>query len=202
MYMQPDQDQYGFIMNPGTGPQKRSMLPGFGTMSKKQLLIFGGAGVLILAMLVTILFSLLSGGPTNKDQLLAVVAQQNELIRISDIAVKEARGIEAKNLAMTTKLSLRSDQSSLTAALKAQNVKVGGKDLQAAKDSDTDRLLEDAKQNNRFDEVYLEFIQAALVEYQKNLNTAYKTTISPQLKEAMKIQYQNASIIIGVDPEV
>lgn len=198
------EDQYGFIMNPQKpAPKRRNLLPdgGISSLSKKQLIMFGAGGFILLAVLFTIALSVLNSGPSNKDHLLTVVAQQNELIRVSEIAVKEARGTQARNLAQTTRLSLRSDQASLTAALKAQKVKIGGKELGSAKDPKTDQLLEEATQNNRFDEVYLEFIQKALVDYQKNLNTAYQSSVNVRLKETMKIQYENASIIIGVDPE-
>lgn len=151
-----------------------------------------------MVFIVTVAMSMMKKGPTNTDYLLAVAAEQNEIIRVSDIALKEATGIEARNIAMTTKLSLRSDQSSLTAALKAQKVKMP----KAGKNAKTDQMLTEATQNNRFDEVYLKYIQAELVQYQKKIGTAYKTTVSKQLKETLKTQYKNASVLIGVDPEL
>lgn len=193
--MEPN-SQYDFITNPSPPPQK-SPLGGAG-LSKKKLALFAGGGALLLIIIISVAASMFSGGPTNTDHLLAVAAQQNEIIRVSDVAIKDAKGIEARNLAMTTKLSLRSDQSSLTAALKAQKVKVP----KAEKNAKTDQMLTEATQNNRFDEVYLKFIQAELVDYQKKLNTAYKTTISKSLKDTLRTQYENASILIGVDPEL
>jgi len=202
MYMQPDSDQYGFIMNPG-GPAKKSLLPGGGlNLSKKQLIIAGVGTAIVLAMLVTVVLSLLGGGPSNSDQLLGTVQRQSELIRISDIALKEAKGTQARNLAMTTKLSLHSDRASLVAALAGQGLKVGSKELEGSENPQTDQKLTEATQNNRFDEVYLEFIQSSLVDYQRTLNAVYRTTVSTRLKETLKVQYENASLIIGVDPEV
>lgn len=199
--MQPEKNQYDFILNPNDGqPQKKSLPPK--NLGKKQLALIAGGGFVILLFIIVALSALFGGGPSNKEQLLGVVAQQNELIRVSDIALKEAKGAQARNLAMTTKLSLRSDQSSLTAALKAQKVKIGGKELGAAKNAKSDTLLTTAAQNNRFDEEYLSFIQEELVKYQKSIAEAYKTTTSKSLKETMRVQTQNASIIIGVDPEV
>ena len=197
--MQPNQNQYDFITDPVVR-KKKSLLPSGGfNMSKKMMIVLGVTGFLIVATLIALVYSQLTGGPTNADQLIVVAQQQNELIRISEVAIKEATGTQAKNLAMTTKLSLRSDQTSLLAALKAQKVKVGA--LKTA-DPETDKMLTEATQNNRFDEVYLEHIQKELVDYQKKLETAYKTTEGTKLKATMKTQYENASIIIGVDPEV
>jgi hypothetical protein len=197
--MQPDQDQYNFILNPDIGPQKKSPLPSLGT---KQLIILGVAGIFLLGLIGMLVYSLSNRGPTNKQQLISIALEQNELIRVSTIAIKEAKGTQARNLAMTTKLSLRSDQSSLIAALGSQNVKLSSKQLQGGKKTQNDQKLTEATQNNRFDEVYLELIQKALVDYQRNLNAAYKTTVSARLKQTIKAQYQHASLIIGVDPEV
>lgn len=205
--METNDNQYDFITDSSPGGLKKVKNPlpfggGGGKNAKMKLVLIAG-GALALVLLGALVFSFLANrGPDNKQQLLKVAQQQNELIRISDLAIKEARGTQARNLAMTTKLSLRSDQSSLTSALKAQKVKVGSKELKAGQNKETDAKMTEAMQNNRFDEVYLEFIQEALVNYQKDLNTAYKTTESAKLKETIKIQYQNASIIIGVDPEV
>jgi hypothetical protein len=200
--MHPNQDQYNFIMNPDTGPQPKGLLPSGFNLGKKQLIILGVVGVILLGIIGTLLYSLANSGPTNKDQLVGVALEQNELIRVSEVAIKEAKGTQARNLAMTTKLSVRSDQSSLVAALRAQGVKLNANQLRGGKKAENDRKLTEATQNNRFDEVYLDLIQKALVTYQRNLNTAYKTTVSPRLKETIKAQYQHASLIIGVDPEV
>lgn len=192
-----DQDQYGFIMNPDSAPQKKGGLPSFKSFSKKQLALIAGGGLILLLILITVASSLMNSGPTNQDHLAAVAVQQSEIIRISDMAVKDARGVEARNMAQTVQLSLRSDQSTLTAVFKAQKVKLP-KATENAKNTQT---LTAAQQNNRFDEVYLDLIQKELVEYQKKLNTAHSTSVNTTLKEAMKIQYDNASTLISSTPE-
>lgn len=194
--MQPN-NQYDFITNPEQ-PQKPSGLAALGTMNKKMLALIGGGALVLLLLIITIIASMMSGGPTNKDHLVAAAAQQAEIIRVSDIALKEAQNSDARSLAITTKLSLQSDQAELSAALKAQKVKMP----KAAKNSKADALLTEATQNNRFDQAYMEFIQEQLVEYQKKLYTAHQTSESNKLKETLKNQYLNASILIGVDPEL
>jgi hypothetical protein len=195
--MQPDEDKYGFIMNPQQAP-KASPFSGLG---KKQLIVLGVAAVVVLGIVGGVIYSAANSGPSNKEQLLAVAQQQNEIIRISDIALKEAKGIPARNLATTAKLSLRSDQSSLIAALKAQNVKVGAPQLKAGQDKTNDAKLTEGTQNNRFDEAYMTLVQSALVKYQRSLDAVYKTTVSVSLRATLKAQYQHASLIIGANPE-
>jgi hypothetical protein len=199
--MQPDQDQYGFFMNP-QAPQRKGPSLSVGTMSKKKLIALGAGGVIVFLILITLIVSILNRGPTNADQLLVVAQKQNELIRISTLALKEAKGTEARNIAATTMYSLKSDQATLIASLKAQNVKVGKKQLKAGENAKTDIELTTATQNNRFDEAYLEYIETELADYQKKLNEVHKTTQSKKLKQTLKIQYEHASTLIGVEPEV
>lgn len=194
--MEPN-NQYDFITNSGS-TTKANPLSVIANMSKKKLALIGGSGLLLIMILVTVLASVIGGGPTNKDDLLAVAGLQTELIRVSDIALKDAKNSDARNLATTTKLSLRSDQSALVAALKAQKIKIP----KAAKNSKNDQMITEAIQNNRLDQTYMEFIQEQLAEYQKRLNTAYKSTTNKKLKEALSVQYKNASVLVGVDPEL
>jgi hypothetical protein len=195
--------EYDFIMNP-TGPQKRKSgrLPSISGGSGSQrslLLLVGGGGLLVIVLMI--LYSIFGGVPDNKEQLIKVAQQQHELIRIAEIGVKESRDTQSRNLAMTAKLSLTSDQAPLLAALKKQKVKIGNKQLNGQKNVKTDQMLETAKNNNRFDEEFMEFMQEQLVDYQKNLNVAHKETVNKNLKATLKLQYENASVIIGVDPE-
>lgn len=194
--MQPN-NQYDFITNPPT-PQKPSGLAAISSMSKKKLALIGGGALVLLLLIISVAASMLNSGPTNKDHLLAVATLQGEIIKVSEDAVKNAKNSDAKNLAITTKLSLSTDQSALTAALKAQKVKMP----KAAIKPKTQEMLTEATQNNRYDQAFMEFVQAQLGEYQKKLNTAYKTTVSKNLKATLENQYKNASILIGVDPEL
>lgn len=192
--------EYDFITNPSPGGLKKGKNPfsfgnGGGKAAKMKLIIIAG-GALALVLLGALVFSFLSNrGPDNKQQLLKVAQQQNELIRISDIGVEKARGTAARNLAVTTKLSLTSDQPVLLAALKGQDMKVGSKELGGGKNTKTDAMLTTAAQANRFDEALVEYLQKELISYQKNMNAAYETTVSNSLKTVLKAQYENAKTL-------
>ena len=190
---------YDFILNPSNEtPKKSGGLPGGGSQRTLILIsIFGG----ILVVVLFAVFSIFGGQPDNKAQLLKVAQQQQELIRVSKIGVKESRSTQSRNLATTTQLSLTSDQAPLLQALRQQKVNISNRQLGESKNSETDKMLESAKNNNRFDEEFMSFIQEELVEYQKNLENVYKATVNKSLKEALKVQYENASILIGEDPE-
>ncbi len=192
------QGQYDFFMNQGAAGGKAPRMGG-GSMTKR--IVIAAVGGLTLLILVIIGYQLLLGSkPNNAQQLLEIAQQQNELIRVSDIGVKKAHGTDAKNLAMTTKLSLSTDQQPLINALAKQKIKAKSQ-LNASKNTKTDDMLETADQNNRFDDEFLKYLHTELASYQKKLNEAYKNTTSKSLKEAMKIQYQNASTLAGVKAE-
>lgn len=189
--MQPN-EEYGFITEPLSPLSQNAG----GGSSKKRLILFGGGILVILIIIISVVVAMSNRGPENKNFLLDVAVQQNEVIRISELAMKQAKNSDVRKLAVTTKLSLQSDQSKLAAALKAQKVKIP----KASKNNKNDQALLEATQNNRFDQVIMEMIQAQLGDYQKKINTAYKTSEGKQLKDALKAQYTNASTLIGVDP--
>ena len=183
---------YEFITNPNQ-PKKKSLIPsGF---SKKQMIIFAILALVIAMLLIVVVSSLLGGsGSSNKDQLLGVVKQQNELIRVSEIGVKKAKSVEARNLAITTQLSLISEQSELEAAVKALGVKVNAKTA-GGKDPKTDELLTKAEQANNFDAVFVEKLQADLTKYAKAVKIAYQNNSSTKTKASLEAQFNNAATL-------
>lgn len=189
--------QYDFIMSPGAG--KKGFTPGDPSSMKKRLILVV-VGILGLMIVITVVMSLLFGGSSeNQLQLVSLANKQNELIRVSDIGIKKAHNLEAKNLAMTTKLSLSSEQATLQAAIKKQGVKVT---TAGGKDEKTDEMLTVAEQNNRFDEEFLAHLRAALIDYQKDLKVAYDGAISKSFKDTLASQYEKAAILAGIEPEL
>lgn len=205
MFMQPNEQNpnpsvnpYAFmntmpVVSKGSGPEDK----------KRRIIIVAVAGCSLL-MLIVIIFSLaVGGGPSNKVELLNLAKQQNELIRIAEIGAAKSHEAQAKNLAVITKLSLTTDQQPLIDALKAQQVKVTPKDLNAAKNTKTDEALTAAEQTNRFDEVFITTMQSQLTTYQKALKQAYDNPATgKKLKATLSTQYTNASLIIDVKPEI
>ena len=190
--MQPN-EEYGFITSPQSPLGQNAS---GGGSSKKKLILFGGGALVVLIIIISAVVAITNKGPENENFLLDVAIQQNEVIRISELALKQAKNADVRKLAVTTKISLQTDQPKLAAALKAQKVKIP----KASKNNKNDQTLLEATQNNRFDQVVMEMIQAQLGDYQKKINVAYKTSESKQLKDALKAQYINASMLIGVDP--
>jgi hypothetical protein len=191
------QNPYDFIMN--EQPPKKSLFSG-NSMKQRIMIVVGGGLVLLIIFMV--IFSVLAGNKkTNIQELVAIAQQQSELIRISGIGVQKARSTTAKNLAITTQLSITSEQQALVATLKNQGRKLSSKDLALGKNSKTDTLLTQGEQNNRFDEVFIDEIQKELLAYQKSVKSAYQSATNTKVKQALQIQFKNASILANVKEE-
>ncbi len=212
MVMQPEAPPAPPPYNPGQGdknpydflnetPQKKGLF--ISGDKKKRILVVAIGGVIILAVIAMLAALVFGGAPSNKAELFSIAKQQNELIRIADIGVQKSRDSQAKSLAITTKLTLTTDQQPLLNSLKSQKVKVSSKDLAASKDGKNDEALTAAEQANRFDEVFINLIQAKLTIYQKALKAAYDNPATGQkLKTTLTAQYKNASLIINAKPEL
>ncbi len=198
--MPQNNNPYEFITNPGDQkPKGKFNLPSGN--SKTQRIIIFAAGLLILIMFIIIGSSFLtSGSKSSKEQLKSVVYQQKELIRISEIGIKKATGSEAKNLAITTQITLVSEQSELQSALKTLGVKSDAKSI-GGPDKKTDERLTLAEQSNEFDKVFLEIMREDLTEYAKAAQTAYKNNTNKKTKAALEAQFNNAATLAGLNKE-
>ncbi|CAN5681196.1 hypothetical protein BH23PAT1_BH23PAT1_1300 [soil metagenome] len=189
-------NQYQFINDLGE-PPKKSKIPG--GSSKKVRIAVVLIGVLLFAIIASIFISFLgSSGKADVEALESAAKQQHELIRIADIGVKKSRGQAARNIAVTTKLSLKSQQTEMLSAVKLHKKKFGNKELKAAEDPKNDQLLTAAEQSNRFDEEFISWIEKSLTDYQKTVERAYEGAKTTKLKEALLQQYQSANTLAGV----
>lgn len=196
--MQPAATQnnpYDFITNSPTKP-KKSFLPGGNSLTSRLIII--GAGVMILFMIGLVVIALLNSGSTAlKNDYSTVVLQQAELIRVSDIGVQKARQADAKNLAITTKLSLSSQQPDLLALAKKAGASTDPKILAASVNSETDTALTTADQANQFDEVFVEIMSAGLKKYQQSIKKVYDATSSAATKDTLSKNFNSINVLLG-----
>jgi hypothetical protein len=195
--VQQQPNQYDFIMGSPNAPKQPFSFKN-GPSNRLFFLVIIGAAVLIIPFIIYMM--LFAGAPDNKAQLTKLVQQQTELIRVSEIGLKQSRDNAARNLAKTTSLSVSSDLASLKASLNSQKVKTPAKLLNGGKNTQTDQLLTTAGQNNRFDEAFLKELQEELTAYQKSIKSAYEVTTNKKLKDTLSVQYKNASILAGINP--
>ena len=193
MQEHPGGNPYQFIVDSEQG--KKRGLTTFGSSKQSRIFIVLG-GLFALLVIGVIIASLISSAANaGKADLLKVAQKQAELVRVSKIGVDRAKGASAKNLATTVNLSLQSDQSTLVASLKAAGVKVSAKELALGKNPNTDTALTAAEQANKFDDVFIQTIQAQLIDYQRSLKTAFDKSDSKKLQQTLSTQFETAGLL-------
>lgn len=195
-----ERNPYDFIVDPGQPALKKKFALPKGSSKSQRIFMGLGGGVILITLIVLVSTILGSGDKAKKQQLVSVVSQQKELIRVAEIGVKKAKGVEAKNLAVTTQLTLTSEQTALLSSLKSMGVKTDSKTL-GGKNTKTDATLTAAEQANNFDAVFIETIQTDLTTYAKSVQTAYKSNSSKKTKAALEAQFKNAAILANFKEE-
>jgi hypothetical protein len=190
----PGPNQYDFIMNSQQQP-KKPLLGGSG-MRQRLLVVIGGALVLMLILsLFTMLISS-GGGDTNK-RLRQLALEQEEIIRIATIGAQEARDINTRSFAITTKLSVSSHQQDVLAYLESKNIKFKNEQLSAGRNTETDKELEQAKDRNKFDETFNEILKSEVATYANNLEVAYSGTKNKAIRDFLGTSYTSAALLIN-----
>lgn len=194
MVNQEDINQYDFIMNPGSSQQKASRLP-TNPKTKRLLAILFLLAIVVIATIVLIsIFS--SVDKSAKADWATALQQQTEIIRVSEIGVKKAKDSDAKNLAITTQLSLASSQPTLSSLANKSGVKLDSKQLKAGQDDKTDLRLTQAEQTNQFDSVFNQTLKAQLADYQLTIKRLYEASESQATRLQLNSIYQSAGLLI------
>lgn len=193
--MQPN-DPYSFITNPQAAGRRPA-----GGGSMKTRLIVAGIGATILVIIAVIFVSVLgNGGGGLKEDYQTLLKQQTELIRISEIGNDKARQADAKNLAITTGLSVSGQQKALLSIAKKAGAKTDDKSLALGKNVETDSKLNTADQTNRFDEEFIKTVKSQLADYQQMLKKIYDQTTKKTTKDILNKDYSDISILLGKTP--
>lgn len=186
---------YDFLQ-PAQQKPKKSILPAGNSVLQRLAIVLGIILFLVIGFIV-VKNILGSAGKENTTNLVTVVKQQTELIRVADLGASKAKLNITKNLAVTVKASLNSDKPALVKAITDSGTKVDKKSLGSTKDKKTDEQLDKAEQDNRFDEVFTQVMTTKLGEYQKSLKIAYESASGKKLKDSLNVDYQHINLIIG-----
>lgn len=184
---------YGFITNPGV-PQKKSALPLPSGKAGKAIIILLA---LILVIIIWAVVANLMGQSEKKYRAdyIKTIKQQKELIRISEIGLNKATTADARNLAITTQLTLTSEQKAIAASAKTMGIKLNSVTLANSDTKKNDELFKNAEQFNRFDDVFTKALQEDLTEYAKTVQVVYKGSTSKKTKDALAKQYKTAALL-------
>lgn len=149
--------------------------------------------------ILILVFSLMFGGSnSNTDKLLGITKEQTELIRIADLGQQKAGGEPAKSLAVNTKLTITSQQQSLSNYLKNNGKKkLSTKDITGSQNSEADKQLAAAETNGRFDDVFINVMNEGLADYQDSLQSTYDSISGNNAKQLLAEDYQQVKILLG-----
>jgi hypothetical protein len=188
---------YNFINDIGPVVQKPPLgLAILANVSRTKLLVAGIVGILFIMIISTVIGLSMSGGTAATAGLIDVASQQTELIRLGEEGGKKAQGPEARYLAATIKLTAQNDLNNSLALLKSQNIKGVDKQLGGARNPKVDQALTTAEQNNRFDEIYMEVMRAALKSYQTKLKAANAIAETTGEKKVLAESYLHINMIL------
>lgn len=179
------QNPYSFILD--AEHQKKKPLLSGSPFKSRLLAILGGGTVLII--IVIIASSLFFGGRSNNAQMLIELgAEQQEIIRVSELGLKSAVDPTTLAFAQTTKSSVQTHHVKLIGYLVSKNIKVNPAALKTKLDKTTDTELATAAATNRFDETLSTTLKDMLTSYaasiKKNFNNASNETSKKLLSES------------------
>lgn len=184
---------YDFLND--TPKQKRSMLPSGNSKKQRILIVFMGLAVLLIVGVVLFSFISSSGGGTKED-FISVQQQQAELIRVADIGINKASQSDTKNLAVTAKYTLVSQQSSIATMTKKAGVKVTQKQLQMGKNTKTDARLTAAEQSNQFDQTFSVIFKTQLLTYRRTLEKLRTEVSSKKSRDTLQAYDQQIALLV------
>ena len=159
--------QYDFIFGEG-----QNQKPGFSpklTSVPKRYLIAGAAAIIVILILVLALFT---GGSGNSEPWVNAIGRAGEIARVSSTVAKQTNDINTQALASTTEASLTSERQEIIAYVKQAGIELNAKEIEQYENSQTDKDLQAAAQENRFEEAYSAYLKNNLASYAAALKAA------------------------------
>lgn len=194
----PGTTNYDFILNPDQ--QKKGA--GFGFIKDpfiaKIIFLVGGAVVLMVAIGLIVSFAF--GGKTNTETFVALTQREEEIVRVSALG-DDAVSQRIKNAAISTQVSIRSQQNELLAYLKTHGRSVAPDELVLTKNASTDNKLKLAKQTSTFDTTYTDVMREQLTAYANELKTAYDNESGSTQRQLLSAQYKDVQLLLKTWPE-
>jgi Skp family chaperone for outer membrane proteins len=192
--MQPDQNQYEFIMDPS---QVKGSGPAFLQDPKKRNIIAGlfvGTVLLLIVIIFAIVSSLSSSGTS---AIVDVASYQTELARISTLGLTDAKEPSARAKAATMQAFVQSDLAQTTSYLASKGKKLGPAETALRLNSQVNKDLESAKLRNNFEQELLDALETTSQGYKSSLQAAINSASSEKEKEILQSAASNILVFEG-----
>ena len=187
-------DPYAFINNSAPLGSKPSPLSP--NTTKGRIILIGAlAGFLLIAFVILMSF-LNNADQAKAKQYLEIGQKQTEIIRLSSIGETKGRLLETRSYAGTIKLTMTSSQNEVNKVISGRGVstKELSKQLTKSKNTASDKILDEAEKNNRFDETFKELIDSELLKFQQQLNTVFEGSF-PNEKKILESAFNQATLL-------
>ncbi|HJP96821.1 MAG TPA: hypothetical protein VJ843_05640 [Candidatus Saccharimonadales bacterium] len=190
-----DQNPYDFIMNPGAAPAKKPLgLGGKNSFFVKIGLIAGGA--IVFMVVAAIVLNSLTSDKTNTTDLQTLAATQTEIARVASKGTSGSSStVSVRSFAVSTQLSMLTQQQATVNFLATKNVKMSVKKLSAAVNSQTDAKLQAASNSSTFDTVFVSVMKDELSSYLSNLETYYKNATNSDVKAMLQNDFKQTQLL-------
>jgi len=155
-------------------------------------------GLVLLIAAVVIIRSLLTPKDTATTLATTLALEQQEIIRVSNLASQSATSQDIKDAAVTISTSVANDQTGTNAYLARNNIEINEKQLAAARDTKTDQLLADARASSTFDTTWKDTMTTQLSKYQNDVRALYAKTQNPAFRETLKKAFDNSKLLLDM----
>jgi hypothetical protein len=183
---------YEFIFTEKQQPKQSTF---GGTSTAKRILVIVG-GLVVLAIIAAIAFTLLTPKDNSLEKLTSILQEQQEIVRVAGLSDASATNIDLKNLAVNVSLSVGSNATSMQKYLSDRKIKITDTLLLGKQDTKTDTLFASAKSTNTFDHTAAQTLQSLLVTYRSDLNTTYQDVKGTNARKELQSSYQTAEALI------
>ncbi|HLG90546.1 MAG TPA: hypothetical protein VI336_00035 [Candidatus Saccharimonadales bacterium] len=176
--------------------QKPQQKKSFGLPSglgKPAKLLIAAAVALVIAIAAALIFG---GGDSNSKQVFDLMAQNQEIVRVSRLQDQKFTDEDTKGLSATTQAVMSSQKFQLGDYLSKVNVQYSEQQLAAKMNKNTDADLQTAAQNNNLDSAYVSYLKASLTTYMNSLNEAFTATSSQSLKSTLQSAYESVQTLL------
>lgn len=193
--MNPNQPDFSFISQ-ANGP-KRSIFSG--AQTKKQRLMIVGFIAIVMIILIIVGSILINAFSTNnKEKLTSLATYQTEISRIMALGADNSTSGNVKGLAQTASLAVSTQAQKTVKIASDKGIKITSKELLTGITTDSDKLLEAAKNNNTYDETFKEIYTKKLTDYQTKLKSMINDEDDKKIKSAL-VEYYNSLALLAVD---
>jgi competence protein ComGC len=187
------QPDYSFITDPQQSKPARK-LPGSGSLLGKVVLI---AVAIILLLIIFSVVKGLVGGHSNVDDFVGVAQDQQEIIHLATNALEEpSLSTVNKDSALTSQLSLKSDQAATIKYLSSIHKKVKSKALDQKVNPSIDTQLSAAATASTYNQTYHDIMLAELNAYKGHLQAAYLRSKGPNGRTLLSKNFNDANLLI------